>query len=65
MGINIHSIKKSFLLLSLLLTHIQSKLIKDQVTIAINCGGPEYIDDDGIVYEKVFNLNYITIGQLL
>ena len=33
--------------------NISSKLLKDQVEIAINCGGPEFINPDGIVYKKV------------
>lgn len=34
-------------------TLISSKLLKEQVEIAINCGGPEYVNPDGIVYKKV------------
>jgi len=36
-----------------LIKNISSKLLEDQVEIAINCGGPEYINPDGIVYKKV------------
>jgi hypothetical protein len=35
------------------ITLVTSKLHKDQVEIAINCGGPEYVNPDGIVYKKV------------
>ena len=31
---------------------IDSKLVKENVVIAINCGGEEYEDENGIIYEK-------------
>jgi hypothetical protein len=37
------------------LSHVSSKLVKKQVEIAINCGGPEYVNPDGVVYKKVWH----------
>ena len=31
---------------------IQAKLKKESVVYAINCGGDEYTDEDGIIYQK-------------
>jgi hypothetical protein len=39
-----------FLLFNLNL--INSKLVKENVVYAVNCGGNEYIDDEGIMYHK-------------
>lgn len=45
-------LKYIFLALMLLsITH--AKLVKENVILAINCGGNTYTDDDGIKYEKV------------
>jgi hypothetical protein len=30
-----------------------AKLVKENVVVAINCGGGSYTDQDGIIYEKV------------
>lgn len=44
------------LLISLvLLANISSKVDKDKVVFAVNCGGDEYIDKNGIVYQAVIN----------
>jgi len=49
-------ISLSLLLYSIfLITRITSKLLKEQVEIAINCGGPEYTNPDGITYKKVIH----------
>ena len=43
---------KSFLFI-LSANFIFSKLDKSKVLVAINCGGPEFTDSNGIVYVKV------------
>jgi len=56
------------LLLMVLIALVSSKIHRDQVEIAINCGGPQFINDDGVVYQKVNNLCIHTnkhIGYLL
>ena len=44
------------LLLIVLIALVSSKIHRDQVEIAINCGGPQFTNDDGVVYQKVYNL---------
>lgn len=41
------------LLLCLSVSMTFSKLDKEKVVIAINCGGPEFTDNDGVEYIKV------------
>ena len=36
-----------------LLNVINSKILKENVIFAVNCGGKQYTDENGIVYEKV------------
>ena len=45
--------KFSILLLFLVINNISSKLNKEKVVLAINCGGDEYTDEDEVVYQKV------------
>jgi hypothetical protein len=42
-----------FILLITIITCVFAKLDKDKVVYAVNCGGDEYISEDGIKYEKV------------
>jgi hypothetical protein len=42
------------LLLTVLITLVSSKILRDQVEIAINCGGPQFTNEDGVVYQKVY-----------
>lgn len=42
-----------FLLICLSVTMTFCKLDKEKVVIAINCGGPEFTDSDGVEYIKV------------
>lgn len=44
------------LLICLSVTMTFCKLDKEKVVIAINCGGPEFTDSDGVEYIKVINL---------
>jgi hypothetical protein len=57
--LNFYSIFLLNIIIVLLTESIHSKLIKENVIAAINCGGPEYTDEDGIVYEKD---NYFDYG---
>ena len=41
------------LILLTLICAILSAIPKERVIAAINCGGPSYMDENGIVYEKV------------
>jgi hypothetical protein len=36
---------------------VSAKLTKENVVIAINCGGNSYTDEEGIKYEKVVCVN--------
>ncbi len=38
--------------LILLISLVNSRLVKENVAVAINCGGDEYTDEEGIVYQK-------------
>jgi hypothetical protein len=40
-----------------MLGYTKAALMKDNVVIAINCGGKSYIDEQGIKYEKVIFVN--------
>jgi hypothetical protein len=51
--VNFKKVLSTITILANLILHFQSKLIKENVVMAINCGGDEYVDEDGIVYEKV------------
>ena len=42
-----------FLFSTILLNQIVCKLDKEKVVIAINCGGPDFTDSDGVEYIKV------------
>lgn len=44
---------KIFILLSLFCV-IMSKVTRDKVLVAINCGGQSYVDENGVTYEKVY-----------
>ncbi len=54
-------LKQSFVILIVLLSTIQlsSKLLKEQVAFAINCGGNAFTDSHGIIYKKVFLTKFI------
>jgi hypothetical protein len=61
--------KQSIILLKILLSFlifssVFSKLDKSKVLIAINCGGPEFTDSDGVEYIKV-KLYYFSLGIIL
>ena len=45
-------LKLSIIIILSLIAQLQSKLVKDKVAVAINCGGEEYVDEEGIVYQK-------------
>ena len=40
-------------ILSIVLTLAQSGISKEKMLAAINCGGQSYVDENGIIYEKV------------
>lgn len=44
-----------FLVVFLSVTMTLCKLDKEKVVIAINCGGPEFTDSDGVEYMKVIS----------
>jgi len=51
---------------TILLNQIACKLDKEKVLIAINCGGPQFTDSNGVDYIKVNkNKNKNKIGQIL
>jgi len=50
------SILIKILLISLLASLTFCKLDKEKVLIAINCGGPEFTDSNGVEYMKVFKI---------
>ena len=47
---------RHFLFLYLLVKLIKAELSAENVVIGINCGGEEYKDSKGIVYQKVVHL---------
>jgi hypothetical protein len=44
------------LLICLYISNTFCKLDKEKVVLAINCGGPEFTDSDGVEYIKVKKL---------
>lgn len=57
-------LKQSFLIsivLASIIIQIISKLSREKVLLAINCGGNSFTDSQGIIYQKVFLLNMMYI----
>ena len=52
----INFLLKSFLI-AYSFSYVSSNINPDNVAIAINCGGDDFRDSNGILYQKVFLIN--------